>query len=81
MIVTVSIVEMLSRPIKVKIPDGMPPEKAVDIVRKKYDGGEIVLDADDFVSGSGEFNVAYTEEDTEAYGDPDYQLNEQGEEV
>lgn len=81
MIVTVSIVEMLSRAVKVKIPDDMPSEKAVEIVKEKYDNGEIMLDCDDFVSGSGEFNVAYTEDDSEAYGDPDYQLNEQGEEV
>jgi hypothetical protein len=81
MIVTVSIVEMLSRAVKVKIPDDMPSEKAMEIVKEKYDSGKIVLDSDDFVSGSGEFNVAYTEDDSEAYGDPDYQLNEQGEEV
>lgn len=78
MIVTVSIVEMLSRPVKVKIPDSMSPEKAMDFVRRKYDDGHIVLDADDFVSGSGEFNIAYTEDDSEAYGDPDYALNEKG---
>lgn len=81
MIVTVSIVEILSRGVKVKIPDWMAPENAVKIVEKYYDDGDIVLDNDDFVSGSGEVNVAYTETDDESDCEPDFQIDEQGNEV
>lgn len=79
MIVTISIVEMLSRAVRVKIPNGVLPEKAMEVVRKKYDDGKIVLDADDFVDHSGEFNIADIDaDDIDGF---EYQLNEQGEEV
>lgn len=79
MIVTISIVEMLSRGVRVKIPNGLSPEKAMEIVREKYDDGKIMLDCDDFVHHSGELNIA--DIDADDVDDFDYQLNEQGEEV
>ena len=72
MIVCVSVSETLCRSVFVKIPDGSNTADAVDLVRKKYDDGYIVLDADDFVSHSGEVVGAYTETDENFTGKVDY---------
>lgn len=79
MIVTITIVEMHSRAVRVKIPNGVQPEKAMEVVQKKYDDGEIVLDADDFVDHFGQLKIADIDaDDIDGF---EYQLNEQGEEV
>ena len=72
MIVCVSVMEMLCRPVLVKIPDGASTEIAVDLVRDKYYNGDITLNADDFVSHSGEVVESYTETDDEFVGRVDY---------
>jgi hypothetical protein len=58
----------------VKIPDGSNTMDAVNLVREKYDDGDIVLDADDFASHSGEVVESYTETDEEFIGRVDYEL-------
>jgi hypothetical protein len=58
----------------VKIPDGSNTMDAVTLVREKYDDGDIILDADDFVSHSGEVMESYTETDEEFIGRVDYEL-------
>jgi hypothetical protein len=47
---------------------------AVDLVREKYDSGEIVLDANDFSCHSGEVLESYTEPDDEFIGSVDYDI-------
>lgn len=74
MIVCVSVMETLCRPVFVKMPDGSSTKDAVELVRKKYDDGDIVLDADDFVSHSGEVVESYTESDEEFLGTVDYEI-------
>jgi hypothetical protein len=63
---------MLCRPVFVKIPDDSSATDAVDLVREKYNNGEIILDADDFVCHSGEVVESYTELDEEFSGRVDY---------
>lgn len=74
MIVCVSITELLCRPVFVKIPDGASTIDAVDLVREKYDDGDIVLDAGDFVSHPGEVVESYVESDEEFVGRVDYEI-------
>lgn len=74
MIVCVSVSELLVRPVFVKIPDGSNTMDAVNLVREKYDDGDIVLDADDFASHSGEVVESYTETDEEFIGKVDYEI-------
>lgn len=74
MIVCVSVMEQLCRPVFVKIPDGTNTMDAVNLVREKYDDGDIVLDADDFVSHSGEVVESYTESDEEFIGTVNYEI-------
>lgn len=74
MIVCVSVSELLCRPVFVKIPDGSNTMDAVNLVREKYDDGDIILNADDFVSHSGEVIESYTETDEEFIGTVDYEI-------
>lgn len=72
MIVCVSVSEVLCRSVFVKIPDGSSTMDAVNLVRDKYNNGEIVLDADDFVCHSGEVVESYAELDEKFSGGIDY---------
>jgi hypothetical protein len=63
---------MLCRSVVVKIPDDSSTTDAVNLVRDKYNSGEIVLDADDFACHSGEVVESYTELDEEFSGRVDY---------
>lgn len=74
MIVCVSVSEILCRPVFVKIPDGLSTKDAVELVREKYGNGDIVLDADDFVSHSGEVVESYTESDDDFIGTVSYEI-------
>lgn len=74
MIVCVSVREELCRSVFVRVPDGCLSADAVELVRKKYDDGDIVLDADDFVSHSGEVVESYTESDEEFLGAVNYEI-------
>lgn len=72
MIVCVSVLETLCRPVFVKICNGSSTTDAVNLVRDKYNKGDIVLDANDFVCHSGEIIESYTESDEEFIGRIDY---------
>lgn len=72
MIVCVSITEQLCRSVFVKMPDESPTYDAVKFVKDRYYNGDIVLDADDFVSHSGEVCESYTETDDGFIGRVDY---------
>lgn len=74
MIVCVSITEQLHRNVFVKIPDGASAEDAVSFIRDKYDSGDIILDADDFVGHSDEINKVYTETNDRFVGGVDYEI-------
>lgn len=74
MIVCVSVSETLCRPVFVKIPDGSNTMDAVDLVRKRYDDGDIILDSDDFSPHSGEVVESYTGSDEEFIGIVDYEI-------
>lgn len=80
MIVAVSVAETYVQSILVKVPDGSSEEMARRFVQNEYNNGRITVDmnACDFLDGSAEIQVAYSDKDEGKFGRPDYTLNEDG---
>lgn len=80
MIVAVSVAETYVQSILVKVPDGSSEEMARRFVQNEYNNGRITVDmnACDFLDGSAEIQVAYSDKDEGKFGDPDYTLNNEG---
>jgi hypothetical protein len=80
MIVAISIAETYVQSVLVKVPDGSSEEVARRFVQDEYNKGRITvnLDACDYLDGSGEVQVAYSDKDEDKFGSPDYTLNEEG---
>lgn len=81
MIVAISIAETYVQSVLVKVPDGSSEEMARRFVQNEYNKGRITVDTNacDFLDGSGEVQVAYSDKDENKFGSPDYTLNEEGE--
>jgi hypothetical protein len=80
MIVAISVAETYVQSILVKVPDGSSEEMARRFIQDEYNKGRIVVDinACDFLDGSAEIQVAYSDKNEYKFGDPDYTLNEEG---
>lgn len=80
MIVAVSVAETYVQSILVKVPDESSEEMARRFVQNEYNNGRITVDmnACDFLDGSAEIQVAYSDKDEGKFGNPDYTLNEDG---
>jgi hypothetical protein len=80
MIVAISVAETYVQSILVKVPDGSSEEMAQRFIQDEYNKGRIVVDinACDFLDGSAEIQVAYSDKDEDKFGSPDYTLNEEG---
>lgn len=80
MIVAISIAETYVQSVLVKVPDGSSEEMARRFVQEEYNKGRITVDmnACDFLDGSAEIQVAYSDEDEGKFGTPDYTLNDEG---
>lgn len=80
MIVAVSVAETYVQSILIKVPDGSSEEMARRFVQNEYNNGRITVDmnACDFLDGSAEIQVAYSDKDERKFGNPNYTLNEDG---
>lgn len=80
MIVAISIAETYVQSVLVKVPDGSSEEVARKFVQTEYDNGRITVDTNacDFLDGSAEIQVAYSDKNEGKFGSPDYTLNEEG---